>query len=163
MAMNIWHIAVKEIRSNLRDTRTFLFMLAFPIVMMLILGTALSNAFGSSSNVGELQLLVKQQTSNTQLAAAWDGFAESLGREGVKINRAEPGVDGREEVRTDRYTAYAEVGDDGIRFYGSSKNTVESDILQGMLTAFAGRYSLVSAAYGIDPASAPALASGAGP
>lgn len=36
--MNIWNIALKEIKSNLRNTRTFVFMLALPIVLMLILG-----------------------------------------------------------------------------------------------------------------------------
>ncbi|MEF3302550.1 ABC transporter permease [Paenibacillus sp. GYB003] len=160
--MNIWHIAVKEVRSHLRDRRTFLFMLALPIVLMLILGSALSNAFESRATIGDLRLLVKSEWSNPQLSAAWNGFAEAIGKEGVKIGKAEAGADGREEVRSGRYTAYAEVGDAGIRFYGSSKHAIESGIVQGMLTAFADRYSLAAAAFGIDPASAQAIVRSAG-
>lgn len=71
-------------------------------------------------------------------------------------------MNGREEVRADRYTAYAELGPDGIKFYGSSKNTIESNIIQGILTAFADRHSLAAAAFQTDPSAARAIVAGAG-
>lgn len=160
--MNIWNIAYKEIRTHLRDKRTFLFMLAFPIVLMLILGSTLSNAFSTTTTVGDLRLLVRDESASPQLATAWSGFAAAIGQEGVQIAQAEAGTDGREEVRTDRYTAYAELGDNGIQFYGSSRNTIESNILQGMLTAFADRYSLAVAAFQETPAAAAAIVASAG-
>lgn len=160
--MNVWNIAFKEIRSQLRDTRTFLFMLALPIVLMLILGTALTNAFATGTKVGSLKLLVKSDWTNAQLSAAWSGFAEAIGKEGVNIVQAAADTDGREAVREGRYAAYAELGDDGIKFYGSSKLTIESDIIQGMLTIFADRYSLAAAAFRTDPAAAGAIVGSAG-
>ncbi|MEC3543548.1 ABC transporter permease, partial [Bacillus thuringiensis] len=47
--MNIFNIAVMHIKRDFRDVRTLVFMLAFPVVLMLVLGTALTNAFDSDS------------------------------------------------------------------------------------------------------------------
>lgn len=159
--MNILNIAIKEIRSSFRDFRTFVFMLAFPIVLILILGTALTNAFAGSVQVGDIRLLYANQATDAALTEYWNGFAKAVKSQGVELIPAEAGTDGREAVRDDQYTAYAEVGDNGIAFYGSSKNTIESNILQGMLTVFADRYNLAAAALKQDPAAAQAIIAGA--
>lgn len=160
--MNIWNIALKEIKSNLRNTRTFLFMLALPIALMLILGAALSNAFTSGVKVSDMRLLVNSEWTSMQGTADWNGFAQAIGKEGVEVVQAEAGMIGQEEVRAGRYTAYAELGTDGIKFYGSSKYTIESNIIQGMLTAFADRYALAAAAFQTDPAAAKEIVASAG-
>jgi len=160
--MHIGRIALKEIKINTREKSTFFFMLALPIVLMLILGTALSNAFESGAKVGDMKLLVQMSTTNPALTEGWNGFAESMAKEGVDVVPAEARMNGQEEVRANRYTAYAELGDEGIKFYGSSKNTIESNILQGMLTAFADRYSLAAAAFQSSPTHAKAIVGSAG-
>ena len=43
--MNTLNIAWKEIKIHFRDIRTFSFMLAFPIILMLVLGTASIQCF----------------------------------------------------------------------------------------------------------------------
>mgnify|MGYP000971919491 CR=1 FL=1 len=155
--MNVIRIAWKELLVNFRDMRTFVFMLAFPIVLMLILGTALTNAFQSGATVGEMSLLYRNTASSPQLTEAWNEFTAAIGREGVKTVAAAAGEDGRADVRDNRYSAYAEVSDDGIRFYGSTRDSIESSIIQGMLGAFADRYNLAAAALKEDPAAVPAI------
>ncbi|MFL6555523.1 MAG: ABC transporter permease, partial [Bacillus sp. (in: firmicutes)] len=61
--MNILNIAWKGIKTDLRDTRTLFFMLAFPIVLMLVLGTALSNTFTTSLPVDDIDVLYKDTTN----------------------------------------------------------------------------------------------------
>ncbi|USG66602.1 ABC transporter permease [Brevibacillus ruminantium] len=160
--MNIWNIAWKEIKSNLRNTRSFLFMLALPIVLMLILGSALSQVFSSDYSVGEMRLLYTSNWSDPHISTYWNHFTEAIGKEGVKVVQADADMDGKEEVRTNRYTAYARLDDSGIEFYGSSRNTIESNIIQGMLTVFADRYSLATAAIQVEPAAAQAIVASAG-
>ncbi|WP_135549070.1 ABC transporter permease [Paenibacillus cymbidii] len=162
--MKAWHIysiAKKEIVGGLRDTRSFAFMLAFPIVLMLILGTALTNAFSSSATVAHLDLLYRGTITNQALADSWNGFAEAIGAQGINLVQAQPDEDGREAVRSNQYGAYAEISDDGIQYFGSTKETIASNILQGMLTVFADRYALAAAAFKESPAAGQAvLASG---
>lgn len=61
--MNIINIAWKEIKSDFRDIRTAVFMLALPIVLMLVLGTALSNTFTTSIQIDDMNVLYKDQTN----------------------------------------------------------------------------------------------------
>ncbi|MDH6352774.1 MULTISPECIES: ABC transporter permease [Brevibacillus] len=149
--MAIWRIALKEILSSVRNRQTFLFMLALPIILMLILGAGLSNAFSSKHSVGEVRLLYKATFSENDMSAYWDSFTKAIGKEGVEVVPIRPGMDWRQEVSSGRYTAYATIDKDGIAFFGSSKNTVESGILQGMLVAFADRYALGTAAFQASP------------
>ncbi|RKP48044.1 ABC transporter permease [Cohnella endophytica] len=149
--MNILIIALKEIKTTLRDKRTFTFMLLFPIILMLILGTALSNAFSSTTPVGDLKLLYKSDIADKQLTQFWQSFSQAIEKEGIVSVPIEKGVDGKQEISANHYAAYAEVGDQGIAYYGSSKKTIESNILQGMLTAFADKYNLAAAAMATDP------------
>jgi ABC-2 type transport system permease protein len=155
--VNILNIAMKEIKSNLRERRTFVFMLAFPLVMMLILGSALSNAFSSSTPVGDIELLYKNEATKPELIQYWQGFSKAIEQHGVKTIPIASGIDGKKEISEDRYTAYAEISDQGILYYGSSKRTIESNIVQGMLTAFSDQYNLAAAAFKADPAKATAI------
>ncbi|KZE46366.1 ABC transporter permease [Brevibacillus parabrevis] len=149
--MAIWRIALKEILSSVRNRQTFLFMLALPILLMLILGTGLSNAFSPVHSVGEVRLLYQATFSDNSMSAYWDNFTKAIETEGVEVVPIKPGMDWHEEVSSGRYTAYATIDKDGIAFFGSSKSTVESGILQGMLVAFADRYALGTAAFQVSP------------
>ncbi|MCC3377451.1 ABC transporter permease [Cohnella sp. REN36] len=155
--MTTIHIAIKEIKQALRDRRTFLFMLAFPIVLILILGTALSNAFSGSIELGEMKVLYKDTGASPALGGYWDGFVKAVEGENVHFTPLGKDMNGQEEVKSDNYVAYVEIGDEGIRFYGSTRNTIEGNIVQGMLTTFAQRYNLVAATMKTDPVAAQAV------
>ena len=160
--MIILHIARKELLRSLRDTRTFMFMLAFPIVLMLILGTALTNAFTTSLTFDDLKLAYKLEDPESQASGYWNEFAKSIEQNGVLVTPLSADEDGKKVVKNGEYAAFAEIKNDGIEFYGSNKLTVESDILQGMVSAFANRYSLAAAGAKQDPASLETLLSEAG-
>lgn len=160
--MNIWNIAVKEFKSDLRDKRTLFLMLVFPIVLMLILGSALTNAFSGGLTVDEMKLLYKNEATAGELAQAWEGFVQAIGQEGVEAVPVTEGTDGVKEVQEDNATAYAVVRDGGIQFYGGSRHPIESNIVQGMLTAFSDRYNLAAAAYRADPKAAEQILKQAG-
>ncbi|WP_223069387.1 ABC transporter permease [Paenibacillus caui] len=149
--MNILQIARKELLIHLRDKRTFIFMIAFPLVLILILGTALTNAFSSNLAVGDMNLLYKDNIRNGQLASSWGQFVQASQQEGITFTKAAADEDGLKTVQDDQYTAYAELSDDGIKYYGSPKNAIENNIIQGMLTVYADKFNLAAAAFKADP------------
>lgn len=155
--MNTLNVAIKEIKSALRERRTFMFMLAFPIVLMLILGTALSNVFSGNATVGDMQLLYRITANEPQLVQYWQGFSQGIAEQGIKIVPAEANMNGPDQVKNGQYTSYVELGADGMKFYGSSKQSIESNILQGMLSAFADRYNLAASAIRSAPSEAEAV------
>lgn len=160
--MNIWNIAAKEFKSDMRDKRTLFLMLVFPIVLMLILGSALTNAFTSGLSVGDMKLLYKNEATASGLVQAWEGFAQAIGQEGVEVTPVAGETDGVAEVQEDNATAYAVIRDSGIQFYGSTRHSIESNIVQGMLTVFSDRYNLAAAAYRADPEAAEQILAQAG-
>lgn len=150
--MNILGIARKELISQYRMKTNFLFMIALPILMIIILGTALTNAFSSNVSIGDMSLLYKSNIQNQQLAGAWEQFLASTQQNGIQATVASPDQDGKQAVQDDQYTAYVVLSDDGIQYFGGTAHALESNIIQGMLGVFADRYNLAAAAVKADPA-----------
>jgi ABC-2 type transport system permease protein len=148
--MNIFNIAMKEIKLNLNDIRTLIFMLAFPIVLMLILGSALSNAFDSKIKVDNIHVLYKA-AADTKVTSYFQSFIKNAEKSSVHFKMVSGTVDGRQEVKENRYTAYVELTDQGMQLYSSNRNSIEGSIVQGMLSAFADRYNMTAAVASVDP------------
>lgn len=161
--MNILSIAFKEIKQDFRDRRTLIFMLGFPIILMLILGLALTNAFSGDLSVGDLKVVVKDTTGGGPLSEAFAAFTKEAGKSGITFDSLPAGKNGRTEVENNRYVDYVELSGQGISLYGSSRSTIESNIVQGMLTSFADKYNAAAAVAQTEPAQVQAVfAGGAG-
>ncbi|MEH7417983.1 ABC transporter permease [Neobacillus drentensis] len=141
--MNIINIALNEFKRNIRDTRTLVFMLAFPIVLMLILGTALSNTFDKSIKIGKINVLYTEKNDNS-FSAPFHNFIKEAKRQDIHFSKASKSTNGKLEVTQNHYDAYVEVTDQGIQFYGSERNSVQASMVEGMLTAFTDKYNLIT-------------------
>ncbi|WP_442602258.1 ABC transporter permease [Paenibacillus sp. KN14-4R] len=157
--MIIFNIAVKEIKNSLRDRRSFLFMLALPIVLMLILGTALSNAFDTTLKVKEIQVLY-QDNSTGAFSTYFQKVTEEASKSGITFIQATPDQDGKEEVRQNRYDAFVDIGPNGVQLYGSELTSIESNIIQGMLTTVVDKYNVGSELAKVNPAAMQLLGGG---
>jgi ABC-2 type transport system permease protein len=147
--LNILNIAIKEIKHRLRDIRTFVFMLAFPIVLMLILGTALSNAFDTKISVNDINVLYKNN-ADSKFASYFQSFIKEAEKSGVHFKLAPDNLDGKNEVKENHYTAYVELTNEGIHLYGSNRNSIEESVTQGMITAFADKYNVTASVASVD-------------
>lgn len=143
--MNVWRITLKEIKA-VRDIKTIAFLILTPILLILILGSVLTNAFNGSITVGDIRVLYKINGSGSELAKSWNVFADQASESGMMLEPANENTDGKREVANNRYVGYVEISDGGLKYYGNSSSPVESGIAQGLLTAFANRYKLASAA-----------------
>lgn len=145
----VWHMTLKELKT-LRDIKMALLMLVSPLATVLLLGTMLTSIFNSSTPIGDVTVLYK---NDSRLAALWEDFVAQAGESGIVLEpAASPDADGIAEVENNRYVGYAELTDDGIHYYGSSRSTVESDIAESVIAAFADRYRLASEIAKGDPA-----------
>lgn len=150
--MNIINIAINEIKRDFRDVKTLVFLLAFPIILMLILGTALTSAFSSTVTVNDVHVLYKNTTNNQDVAASFQSFAKAAAGSGVHFKKAADNVDGKNEVKENKVDGYVEITNKGIKLYESDQNSIEASIIQGMVTAFADKFNVVSAVEKVVPA-----------
>ncbi|WP_127592638.1 ABC transporter permease [Paenibacillus lautus] len=149
--MNVLRIALKEMKI-VREVRMLVFMLATPVLLILILGTALSNAFNGSTAIGDIRVLYHNSGAEPALMEQWETFMQESERSsGMMFEQAKEGMDGGQEVRNNRYTGYVEIGANGISYEGNSRSSIENGIVQGMLSAFTDRYRLSAEAAKMDP------------
>ncbi|MEH7585566.1 ABC transporter permease [Priestia aryabhattai] len=148
--MNIIAIALKEMKSDLRDKRAFIFMILFPLALVLILGTALSQAFNNDMTIDDSYVLYKMDTSN-EASAAFEQFAAHAEKSGIHFKALKKDQDGKKEVKEQRYTAYVEVKDGGIHLYGNEENSIEFNMVQGMLSTFVDKYNVAMEVAKVNP------------
>jgi ABC-2 type transport system permease protein len=123
------------------------FMLAFPVVLMLVLGTALSNTFTTSLPVDDIDVLYRDTTQGEY----FQRFMTETEKSGVHFKKATENIDGEKEVKQGTYDGYVEVSDDGIELYLNNGSSIEGNILQGMLASFVGQYNIASEIIKVAP------------
>ncbi len=63
--MNIIRIMRKEFKLNIRDFKANMMMILFPIVLIIILGTAFSTQFDRSIKLGYIRSCLRTETETT--------------------------------------------------------------------------------------------------
>lgn len=158
---NILRIALRELKT-LRDVKMLVFMIATPVVLILILGTTLTNAFNGSIAVGKIRVLYTNHSHESSLMKDWEKFAEQSAHSGIEFVKASETMDAKLEVENNHYVGYVELTDSGLHYYGNSRNSVENVIAQSALASFADSYKLANGLEGLDTEQAAAIMSGSG-
>ncbi|RDI41015.1 ABC transporter permease [Falsibacillus pallidus] len=148
--MNILNIALKEFKTIFRDVRTFSFMLAFPIVLMLVLGTALSSAFDKKISVDDIRVLYKDNSTG-MASESFQQFAGAMKKEGIEFKKIKSGMDGKKEVKQGNYEGYVELNDNGITLYENDRASIEGSMISGALSSYAGKYNAAAEISKVDP------------
>ncbi|MBL4933628.1 ABC transporter permease [Clostridium paridis] len=150
--MNIINFAINEIKSTLRDTRTLTFMLAFPIILILILGTALSGAFSSDNTVSLDKIsIVYKDNSTGEFSKYFGEFVKQAEREGIKFEKVDDVVDAKNKVEKRKYQGFIEINNDSVKLYENDRTSIEGNIVEGMLKGFIDKYKLISEVVKVKP------------
>jgi ABC-2 type transport system permease protein len=125
-------------------------MLAFPIVLMLVLGTALSNAFSNQVSIGKIHVLYKDH-ANGGVSQSFQAFAKQVSKSDIHFKKANEETDGKKELKDGKYDAYIDIDNNGIKLYHNGQNSIEASIVQGMLQAFTDKYNLAAQVVKVAP------------
>ncbi|WP_018754219.1 ABC transporter permease [Paenibacillus terrigena] len=149
--MNILRIAGKELKV-FRDIKMLLFMLATPVLLMLILGTALSGNFHGTVKVDPIRVLYSYNSTSSAVGKQWEAFLLEAKASGIRFEEAtsRTETDVVKDVQNGLYTGYARIADKGISYYGNSGSGKENGIVQGLLAALADRYRLTITETGLS-------------
>ncbi len=151
--MNVLRIAFKEFKQNIRDWRANALMVLLPILLMSVLGAALSGLFSSSIDIKA------KATYSTRgegpLPAAFEAFTASVLPMGVRFTRVEESADALGGVRDASIACHLAVSDAGITMYKNDRFAFEADFVQSLLTVFLERYNAAAAVAAVDPALLP--------
>jgi len=147
--MNTLRIILKEFKLALRDFKGNLMMIAFPIVLIIILGAAFSGTFDNTIDLGDVTVLYTEgaNSDGQGLTAAFRSFREEISKElGVTFEKADDENAGREAVKDYKNQAYIHVSDTTgeIKLYKNERYNFTSSLLESALNSFANTYEAVS-------------------
>lgn len=138
--MNIWNVIVIEVKHNIRNYKSMSMMILLPIMLILILGSALSGSF--NPELDDLQVMYAGQM-NTSLGTAFKSFMDSAEKQGIVFAPAGNDHEGMEGIKGDKYAAYVRVGekDNQLELFKNDRFALEAGIFESMLQAFVQKYN----------------------
>lgn len=148
--MNIFNIAFMEVKRDFRDVKTLAFLIAFPIVLMLILGTALSKTFTTSIPIKNVHVIYKDTTTNSEFSNYFKEFVKASSKSDIYFKSASTNQNGEKEVKRNKYDGYVLIQNEGIKLYLNESNSVEGSVIQGMLASFVDKYNVASEVAKVD-------------
>lgn len=148
--MNIINIMIKEIKQILRDKQSMALMIAFPIVLILILGSALSGQFKSSINLDNVNILYTSEEG--KVSEGFKGFMDSAKEMGMKFTESKDLNEGLKKIKNADYTCYVVVKDDGLTLYKNEIYDFKANLVEGILQTFIDRYNTIFQIASVNPA-----------
>lgn len=147
--MNILNIMFKEILENIRDKQNMAIMVAFPIILILILGSALSNQFKFTTQLDDLSIIYTDNGGNK--TDAFDRFISKGKEMGIKFVKTDNFNEGIDAIKNTEHSCYLVVKDDEISFYKNERYSFRATLVYGILETFVGRYNIVSNIAAFNP------------
>lgn len=149
--MNIINVLIKEIKENVRNIRAMTLMVLFPIVLMLVLGTALGGVFNNSSQFKDINVIYTAQ-GNQSLDSAFNAFLEKGKDMGFTFTKAESVQQGTDGVQNGKYASFIYVDGSGVELYKNERYAFKANLVEAVLDSFLQRYNAVSAIAQVNPA-----------
>ncbi len=148
--MNILRILVKEFNIAIRDYKANMLMVLLPILLIIILGAALSNTFEKEYVFDEVTVLYTEVDleGGAPLIQAFKNFREQIAKEtGIIFEEAESLENGIENVSTYKYSAYIYVDSDQryVKLYKNEKHTFYANLVESALNSFTSTYATMYA------------------
>lgn len=143
--MNFIRIFNKEIKHNMRETKGNVMMVLFPIVLIIILGMALSGAFSNSVTLNDVKVLYTNQ-AGTELTQAFESFVKHGEEMGISFEQTQNVQEGMDSIKDVKYSCYVLIKENPreIKLYKNDRYNFEANFVETILFTFVERYNVVS-------------------
>lgn len=143
--MKILLIAAKEIKQNLRDRKGMAMMILFPILLMLVLGTALSGGFNSTISLKDTKVLYSISGSVSE-KEAFNNFTETMKKTGIQFQKTDNINKALDGIKDTTYACLINVDSNNnvIDLYENEKYDLKASIVKVVLNTYVQRYNLIS-------------------
>lgn len=150
--MNIVSIIIKEIKQNIKDKKAMCLMVLFPIVLITILGTALSAEFGDSNTSYKVSVLYCIQGKST-LADNFEKYIVNA-KNGIDVTytKTDDANDAPKEIANSRYSCFILIKGNDIKLFKNSKfSNIGASLVETILNAYVKKYNTVLEVSKVNP------------
>src|SRR3712207_3555445 len=150
--MGIISIFKKELIQNVRDKKSMFMMVIFPIVMILILGTAFKGNFSNTGSIPKMKV-VYTLNKNVKITKTFESFMKdmekSMNLEFKKIDNKNKAV---ELIKNGKYDSYIEIKDD--KYINISTNNLRefnASLIHTLIDTFVQRSNVMEQIVEVNP------------
>ncbi|MCM1990487.1 ABC transporter permease [Oceanirhabdus seepicola] len=151
--MRILSIAIKDLKEIVRDKSVLFMMILFPLLLILILGTALGGASVSGGkdtviNTKALYFIEKEGIAEE----AFNSFSENIDKKLIEFDEVKTKEKGIELLYKGKYPALIIINseENKIQVVKSPKFDFEGDFVEGLISSFADSASVAMIMYKYD-------------
>lgn len=142
----------KELIQNVRDKKSMFMMVIFPIVMILILGTAFKGNFSNTGSIPNMKV-VYTLNKNVKITKTFESFMKdmekSMNLEFKKIDNKNKAV---ELIKNGKYDSYIEIKDD--KYINISTNNLRefnASLIHALIDTFVQRSNVMEQIVEVNP------------
>jgi ABC-2 type transport system permease protein len=150
--MNIIYISVKEIIQILRDKRAMIMMVLFPMLLMTILGIALSGAFeGSSINLNSK--IIYTIKGEGELSKAFTSYMDGIKDMGIEFQGAKSEEEGLSSIKDATYSCYIKLdaGSNKLELYKNERYDFSANLIESTLRFFVDKFNVIYEISKVNP------------
>lgn len=148
--ITIIRVLNKEIIQNIRNVKAMVMMVLFPIILILVLGTALSGSFDQSAAFKNIDIIYTSPSGGS-FVQAFKGFITKGGEMGFNFTEAQSVPEAVARVKNGNYTCFINVSENGLEIYENDKNAFKANLVEGVLGTFIQRYKALSQIALVNP------------
>ncbi len=154
--MAVFSIFTKELKHNTRNLKGMILMVLFPIILIVVLGTALSGMFDRSSEFKDIRVLYKDP-GDKPLSQAFAEFRKHGTEMGITFTKTESSEQGVENIKNRRYTCFVNVSDEGLELTKTDWSALKANLVEAVLKTFVERYKTVAVVAQVNPQAVPQM------
>lgn len=150
--MNIIKIIIKEVKQVFRDKITLSLIVMLPIVLIFILGMALSKTFTSDEKITKVEAIYINEDTG-ELGKSFDNFIKNMESINVSFKKVEDVNEGKKSIKNNKYDCLIEInkGYKEIKIYKNSEINFKGDLVESVLRSYVNRYNVVNEVAKINP------------
>ena len=159
----IYNIIKKELLQNFRDKKSLFFMILFPILMIIILGTAFSSVFSSNTSVPETKVIYSVD-KKIQVSNDFISFAKDMEKNiNIKFTEAKDDSQAKEDISNGQYDCYIKIDSkDKIQLQFNNRRDFNAKLVETLVNTFVEKNNVIAQISVDNPAALPGITQNAG-
>lgn len=147
---NILNITIKNIKLNISDKRSMIMMTLFPILLIMILGAALSSQFNSTTDLSTIDVGYKID-NGSKVEKPFMNFVKEGKKLKVKYHHNNNKGNAINKVKKNDYGCFVYVTKQNIYIYNNNKFALRAQIYESMLNTFIDKYNVANSIGKVTP------------
>lgn len=133
-----------------RNKKTMVTFIIFPIILMSLLGVLLSSAFSSSKSVGEVNLYYYSQNATTESAQIIKVLKENSSKAGITFTPTDSIESGKNEVKLNA-ASFVIFDGDKVDVYNNVENNIQSTMVNEYIASIIKTSNAIEESFKINP------------